>query len=134
MFANPITSYQQISLESEVKGADPRHLITLLFDGAETALNNAQAQLAKNDFRGKSESISKAISIIIEGLSASLNLNEGGELAHNLAALYDYMVTRLVHANVRNDTVAIREVLGLLSEIGGAWKMMGTDANGDDNP
>ncbi len=134
MFANPISSYQQIGLESEVRGADPRHLITLLFDGAETALNNAQAQLANNDFRGKSESISKAISIIIEGLSASLNMNEGGQLAQNLAALYDYMVRRLIHANIHKDTVAIREVQGLLSEIGGAWKMMGTGATGGDNP
>jgi flagellar protein FliS len=134
MFSAPIASYQKISFESEVRGADPRHLITLLFDGAETALNTAQAQLANNDLRGKSESITKAIAIIVEGLSASLNLNEGGELAHNLAALYDYMVTRLVYANIHKDAVAIHEVQGLLSEIGGAWKIMGTDAAGGNNP
>lgn len=37
MFSNPIAAYQQIGLESDVRGADPHRLIVLLFDGAESA-------------------------------------------------------------------------------------------------
>lgn len=125
MFASPIASYQQVSLESSVRGADPHYLIVLLFDGADAALARAQAQLKENDYLGKSESLSKAITIILEGLSASLNLEEGGPVAKNLAALYDYMIRRLIHANIHKDAVAISEVQGLLSEIGDAWREMG---------
>ena len=137
MFANPIASYQQIGLESGIRGASPHHLIVLLFDGAESALEKAQIQLAANDFRGKSDSITKALTIIIEGLSASLNLREGGDLAQNLAALYDYMTQRLVHANIKNDSAAIREVQNLLVEIGGSWRELAGQLNpsaGDKNP
>jgi len=134
MFATPLAIYQQIGFESEIRGASPHYLINLLFDGAQAALNTAQTQLAENDLRGKSDSITKAIAIIVDGLSASLNKNEGGELAQNLAALYDYMARRLVHANIHKDAGSIREVQGLLSEIGGAWKEMGNHAAGGENP
>lgn len=125
MFSNPIATYQQMEIESDVRGADPHRLIVLLFDGAESALKQAQAHIAADNIVGKSESIMKAIEIILDGLSASLNLEEGGELASNLRALYSYMVSRLVHANIHKDAAAITEVQTLLGEIAGAWREMG---------
>ncbi len=125
MFANSIASYRQIDLESDVRGADPHRLIVLLFDGAESALNQALVRMEANDIVGKSESLMKAIDIILSGLSASLNTEQGGELASNLKALYDYMVSRLVHANIHKDPTAVREVQRLLGEISGAWREMG---------
>ena len=132
MFANPIASYQQISIESDVRGADPHRLIVLLFDGAESALQQAQTLLAANDFSGKSDCLMKAIDIILSGLSASLDTEQGGPLAQNLKALYNYMVSRLVHANIHKDAAAIREVQGLLGEIASAWREIG--AAGRQNP
>lgn len=125
MFSNPIATYQQMEIESDVRGADPHRLIVLLFDGAESALRQAQMHLAANNIVGKSDSITKAIEIILDGLSASLNLEEGGELANNLRALYNYMVSRLIHANIHKDAAAISEVQTLLGEIAGAWREMG---------
>lgn len=136
MFSNPIAAYQQIGIESDVRGADPHRLIVLLFDGAESALSKAQTQMAAQDIEGKANSISKAIEIILDGLSSSLDLNQGGELASSLRALYAYMVSRLVHANIHNDPIAISEVQKLLSEISGAWKEMKTNVRqvaGDGN-
>lgn len=127
MFSNPIASYRQVEIESDIRGADPHRLIVLLFDGAESALHKALACLEANDIVGKSNALMKAIDIILSGLSASLNLEEGGDLAHNLKALYDYMVSRLIHANVHKDASAIREVQRLLGEISGAWREMGVN-------
>jgi len=127
MFSNPIASYRQVEIESDIRGADPHRLIVLLFDGAESALHQALACLETNDIVGKSNALMKAIDIILSGLSASLNLEEGGDLAHNLKALYDYMVSRLIHANVHKDAAAIREVQRLLGEISGAWREMGVN-------
>lgn len=122
MFSDPIASYRRMDLESDVLGADPHRLIVLLFDGAEAALTRAQACLAAKDINGKSEALVKAIEIINDGLAASLNTESGGELAGNLKALYDYMVSRLIHANVHMDPVAVSEVQKLLGEIAGAWR------------
>lgn len=136
MFLNPIASYRQIDVESDIRGADPHRLVVLLFDGAECALKQAIDRLEANDIEGKSESLLKAIDIILTGLSASLNIEEGGNLAHNLKALYEYMVSRLVHANLRKDATAIHEVQGLLGEISGAWREMGNNMKqaGGQNP
>lgn len=125
MFSDPIASYRRMDLESDVLGADPHRLIVLLFDGAEAALTRAQACLAAKDINGKSDALVKAIEIINDGLAASLNTESGGELAGNLKALYDYMVSRLIHANAHMDPVAVSEVQTLLGEIAGAWRELG---------
>jgi len=131
MFSSPIASYQQISIESDVRGADPHRLIVLLFDGAESALQQAQTRLAENDFKGKSDSILKAVDIISSGLSASLDIEQGGPLAQNLKALYEYMVSRLIQANIHKDSNAIREVQALLGEIASAWREIGVAGRPD---
>lgn len=125
MFSNPIATYQQVSHDTDVRGSDPHRLIVLLFDGALSALDEAEQRLAEEDTAGKSAAIAKAMAIISDGLAASLNLSAGGELALNLKALYEYMISRLVHANINNDSAAIREVRHLLDEIGGAWREIG---------
>ena len=136
MFTNPIASYQQIGIESDVRGADPHRLIVLLFDGAEQALHQAQTYLAANDIQGKSDSLMKAIDIILNGLSASLDTEQGGDLANNLKALYAYMVSRLVYANINKNVAAVREVQTLLGELASAWREMGENLkqNGGQNP
>jgi flagellar protein FliS len=131
MFSSPIASYQQISIESDVRGADPHRLIVLLFDGAESAMQQALVLLAANDYKGKSDALMKAIDIILSGLSASLDTEQGGDLAQNLKALYEYMVSRLVYANVHKDAAAIREVQGLLGEIASAWREIGVTGRQD---
>jgi len=132
MFSNPIAAYQQVDREADIRGSSPHRLIMLLFDGAIAALDDAERNMEQKKIAEKSTAIAKAASIIADGLAASLNLQAGGELAQNLSALYDYMVRRLMMANVQNDVGALREVKALLGEIGEAWREMGSklDRNG----
>ena len=76
----------------------------------------------------KGEAISKAIDIIGNGLKVSLDLEQGGEIAARLDALYDYLVLRLLHANLDNDLPALEEVAALLEEIHGAWREISPSA------
>lgn len=121
MSRNPTTAYAQVSVDSTVQTADPHRLILLLFDGATEAIIIAKAGISQNDIPGKCAAISKAIGIIGDGLRASLDIESGGNLAEQLAALYDYMVQRLLRANLNNDIGALDEVAVLLAEIRGAW-------------
>lgn len=125
MYSNPIASYQKVGKDAEILGADPHRLIVLLYDGAEAALTRAQGCLVSQDIPGRSDALIKAIDIISTGLSSSLNLEQGGDLALNLKALYDYMVSRLIHANIHQDANAIAEVQKLLGELASAWREMG---------
>lgn len=119
--SNPVSAYQSVGIDVAVTSADPHKLILLLFDGALAAIAVAKGAMHQHNIAAKGESISKAIDIVENGLKASLDMEQGGDLAEKLAALYDYMVARLLHANLRNDEKALDEVSRLLGEIHGAW-------------
>ncbi|KNC89441.1 flagellar export chaperone FliS [Trabulsiella odontotermitis] len=121
-------AYQKVGLESAVLSASPHQLVVMLFDGALSSMVRARLFLEQGNITAKGEALSKAINIIENGLKAGLNMDVGGELPHNLSALYDYMVRRLLHANLRNDAEAIAEVEKLLANIADAWKQIGPNS------
>lgn len=116
-----LKTYAKVGIESGVAGADPHKLITLLFEGALQAIGNARKNILHHNMPAKGAAIAKALAIIDEGLNASLNVEAGGELANQLASLYQYMIVRLVAANSENDVAALEEVTRLLTELHGAW-------------
>ena len=97
-------SYQKVGLESAVMSASPHQLIVMLFDGAHSALVRARLFLEQGDLVAKGEALSRAISIIDNGLKAGLDMDVEGDLSQNLASLYDYMVRRLLLANLHNES------------------------------
>ena len=117
-----ISAYRKVDIESAVELADPHRLVLLLFSGAQAAMGKARIAMQDEQIAAKGEAISKAIDIISNGLKASLDFENGGDIAPKLEALYDYMVFRLLHANLRNDLKALEEVSGLLEEIHSAWR------------
>ncbi|PMC21647.1 flagellar protein FliS, partial [Klebsiella aerogenes] len=118
-------AYAQVSLESSAMSASPHQLIVMLFDGALNALLRARILMNQGDIAGKGLALSKAINIIDNGLKSGLDHQQGGEIADNLAALYDYMKRRLMQANLHNDEAAIVEVVKLLENIADAWRQIG---------
>jgi flagellar protein FliS len=116
-----IRAYETVGIESGVAAADPHKLISMLFQGALLAIANAKNGIMREDIAAKGAAISHAISIIDEGLNASLDKSVGGELAHNLSSLYEYMSMRLITANLKNDVNALEEVSRLLTDLKGAW-------------
>jgi flagellar protein FliS len=120
-----VNAYANVGLETGIASASPHKLIVMLYDGALVALLSAKTNIAANNIAAKGTAISKAITIIDNGLRASLDKEAGGEIAANLDALYDYMSRRLLHANLKNDVPAIEEVHRLLSDLREAWVAIG---------
>lgn len=123
---SPLTAYAQAGIAAKVQAASPHQLIILLFEGAESAINVAKLHMENGETASKGKLISQAIDIISNGLKASLNVEAGGKLAEQLSALYDYMVRRLLAANLENNPAALDEVSRLLGEIHSAWAEIGT--------
>ncbi len=115
-------TYAKIGVESAVMSASQQQLVTLLFDGALSALVRARLFMQDNNLEGKGLSLSKAINIIENGLKVGLDTESDDELTQNLIALYAYMVRRLLQANLRNEVSAVEEVEALLRDIADAWK------------
>lgn len=117
---NGLARYTQVAGTAEAAYATPHRLVQMLMEAALDKIAIASGQASRRDFEAKGRNINWAISII-NGLRGSLNLEEGGEIAHNLDGLYDYMVRRLVDANVASDPSILQEISGLLGEVKAGW-------------
>ena len=106
-----------------VQYADGIQLIQMLFDGLIETLASAEGHIERKNIAEKCRVLNRA-SGIIYGLQDSLDFNKGTDLARNLSDLYDYMIRRLLFANLHNDVNAIREVKGFANEIRSAWELL----------
>lgn len=109
------------TLETEVESASPHKLILLLFDGALKAIRQARIHMEKKNIEEKGRLLSQAIMIVGAGLLGSLDGDKSEEIAGNLAALYEYCCSRLVEANLKNDTAILDEIIDLLAGLREAW-------------
>lgn len=120
--SSSVRSYADIGLETQVLGASPERLISLLYMGARAAIGQARLHLQEGRTMERGAAISKAIKIVDEGLKTGLNMEAGGEIAANLARLYDYIVRTLLLANLRADAEALETADRLLADLAEAWQ------------
>ena len=112
-----IAAYQQTAIGTQSKG----RLIVMLYDGAIKFMKLAVRELEAGNYTAKGQYINRAQDIINE-LSAVLDVEAGGEIAHNLRRLYVFMNRRLSEANTKRDPQMIAEVIGLMGELNQSWK------------
>lgn len=117
-------AYRRINVETSMHTIDQHQIVSLLFDGMLQSLATARGALARGDVPAKCEAIARALRILEEGLSTGLDRVDGGELAENLAALYDYCTRRLILANAQNDDTILQEIQRLIETIAQGWKGM----------
>jgi flagellar protein FliS len=129
-FRSAAHTYANVGLETGVVAASPHQLIVMLYEGAELAVRMAIKHINDGDIAKKSAAISKANNIIVEGLQAALDPQQGGEIAQQLESLYIYMSQRLMLAHINNQTAPLEEVLGLLHDLRGAWQQISGAASG----
>ena len=115
-----LAAYGDVSVKSGTAYADQVQLIQMLFDGLVDTLSLAEGQLIRGEIKDKGKSLTKAVRIL-SGLQNALDDQQGGEIAANLAELYDYCIRRVLHANLKNDVEAVKEVRSLIDEVREAW-------------
>jgi len=118
-------SYAALDLETSINSASPHKLILMLYEGAISSLHKARIFMQEKQTAQKGQEISRAISIIDEGLASCLNEEQGGDIAKNLASLYEYMSFRLMQANIHNNVEWLDEIIKLLTDLRGAWEQIG---------
>jgi flagellar protein FliS len=121
--------YRKVGVSTRVVDADPHRLVALLLEGAGERIRRAEASLAAGDQALKGKAIGEACAIVGH-LNGSLDHEAGGEIATNLASLYDYVMHRLTEANLNNDAAALQEALSLVGEIESAWNAIPADQRG----
>jgi len=112
---NPYATYQTNSVTTAL----PQDLTLMLYEGLIKFSMLAKRAIEQKMIEQKNTNIQKAQAIISE---LQLTLNQSIALSKDLNSLYNYMQTRLIDANVKNDLVAIDEVIGFAEEFRETWK------------
>jgi flagellar protein FliS len=124
-----LAAYQSAAAHGGVAASDPHRLIVMLLDGALERTTKARGCMQRNETAEKARLINRAMSIVGE-LRNSLDLRNGGQIAANLAELYDYMCRRLLLASTENKVEMLDEVSTLLHEIRAAWLAIAPEGRG----
>ena len=106
--------------EMEIRTATPEMVIVKLYEGALRFIRTARGHQEAGQVAGRATAIAKTLAIVNE-LQHSLNLEEGGEIARNLDALYFYVTDRLLEANVRGSLQPLDEASSVLTTLNEAW-------------
>ncbi len=115
-------------LGDSVATASPQQVLVMLYDRLALDLERAQVAVAKGDREEASEQLQHAQAIVLE-LLASLQVDawEGGT---RLAALYHWLVSELVQANVKFDTNRISACRQVVEPLRDAWRQAAASLTG----
>ena len=123
MYTDPKSVYTSTRASTSVHDASPHKLISLLFEACQENLAVAKGAMRRGEVKKKIEAIKKAMDIVVR-LQASLNLEDGGQIALNLDDLYTFCVNRLAMANASNDEGMIDEVFKVIAELKLGWSQI----------
>lgn len=105
----------------QVTTSSPGQILVMLYDGLFRFLGEARVAIEARDRARAGERISRAHAII-DLLDSTLDPAHAPELCDNLHGLYHFCMSRLVTANLKQDVVAVDEVLRVLGPLREAWK------------
>jgi flagellar protein FliS len=120
---SPMNQYRTVDAYGAASAGDRLQLIARMMQGALDRIATAKGHMQRGEQAPKGEALGRAVRMI-DGLRSCLDHERGGEVAANLAALYEYMTRRLTEANLRNDQRPLDEVADLLDEIRSGWEQM----------
>jgi len=125
--------YRSVVSHGMVADASPTRLVQIMYEHVLSQLATAQGcmERIKNNMpldqvKTKGKSLGKAIRLINQ-LNATLDMEQGRQIAENLRALYVYMLTRLTQANAANDPRIVAEVSELVRKVKSGWDQIVTD-------
>ena len=112
-------TYAANQRETSVSSAKPVELVALVYQRLLDHLQTGKAQMAAGE--DSSESFTKAIDLITTGLESCLDKEKGGEIAQNLAFIYDWAGKEIIRARLRRDPEMIQGVINAFVPLAEAW-------------
>ena len=119
---NPGLTYR----EAAVAGASPVRLVILLYEQAMEDLRRALSAHSRGDIEGRTREINHAV-LVIGHLQATLDRDQGGKVADNLARFYEQVRARLVEAQCKQSMAILDEQIAHLMQVHDAWCLVERD-------
>lgn len=119
--------------KNEVETATPEKILILLYDGAIQFLNKAKIAMEQKNIPEIHNNIIGCENIILEFIN-TVDVENGGDFALRIKALYEYFYNTLVQANLKKDVTKVDEILKHLIELRATWKQAIAIANSQKEP
>lgn len=119
--------------KQQVNGASPIQLVVMLYDGALRFMEAGKHAVVNKNLEKQNYYIQKSQRIVTE-LMATLDMQQGGEVAKNLFALYGYVLNELVTANVEDQPEPIERAIRVFSELRDSWAQIAAASVPIDQP
>ena len=117
MATNLFQQYQA----SAITQSDPVRLVELMYEGAIRFTNLAIKSIDEKDFESTHNHILRAYAIVAE-LMATLDFEQGGDIAVHLEQCYDYILHLLKEANIKKEKAQLEQVLQMIEPLLNAWQ------------
>lgn len=128
---HPKEAYRQYQ-STYINTSSPEELICLLFKEALRNMLGAKEALLKGESLVKRKCLVKAFEVISE-LMNSLNLEKGGAIGEQLAILYEYVMMKLLEANVADKPKPLDEATAIIATLNDGWDQICLSATKDEN-
>ena len=112
-------AYAATQRETSVSSANPIELVAMVYQRLLDHLSTAKVQMSEGI--DSSESLTKAIELITTGLESCLDKEKGGEIAQNLAFMYDWGCKEIIRSRLRRDPEMIQGVINAFVPLAEAW-------------
>lgn len=129
----PYSNASDQYLLQKITGASREQLAALLLEGAQRFVGQAIAAMGRRDIPAKARMVNKA-SAIVEELAVWLDHEQGGELAGNLARLYDWWLTELFEASQTQETERLERIQRQMGELRESWEQAHLQQNAGGPP
>ncbi len=113
--------YTDDYVENGVNGEDPVGLICRLYEKAAQRLEQAKAHLDEGKSAAAGEAVARAMEIVLE-LMSSLDTDEGGQIAADLAILYFHVQEELAEAATNQRPESIENAQRVMDSLHEGWK------------
>ena len=122
------TSLRARYLGDAVATSSPQQILVMLYDRLVLDLERAQVAVAAGEREQAGEQLQHAQSIVIELLS-SLHV-EAWEGGPRLAALYNWLISELMQANIKLDANRISSCRQVVEPLRDAWRQAAATLSG----
>ena len=103
-------------------------LIVILYDEIVRSMRRAQQASLEDNVEERTRAVNHALQVIAH-LQATLNFEQGGEVAKNLSHFYNLARTKILDANLTKNSKALEELVREFLQVAAAWQELDRRAN-----
>ncbi|MBM0066115.1 flagellar export chaperone FliS [Alkalicoccobacillus gibsonii] len=116
-----VSTMQSAYKQNALNTASPGELTLMLYNGCLKFIHQADKAMVENDVERRNMYLTKAQNIIRELM---VTLKAEDEVGKNMNRMYEFILSKLIDANVKNDQQALKDAEGFVIEFRDTWKQV----------